>query len=77
MRGRSKSVLGCGLVAQLTLVVVGTTLVPLGLGILLDRLLHTSPFLTLFTLVLGISLGTIAVAREINAVYSHVAGGKK
>ncbi len=77
MRGWREPVLGCGLVVQLTIVVVVATLVPIGLGIVLDRLLHTSPFLTLFTMVLGISLGTIAVAREINGVYSRVAGGKK
>ncbi len=77
MRGWRESGLACGLVVQLTIVVVASTLLPLGLGILLDRLLRTSPLLTLFTMVLGISLGTIAVAREINAVYSRVAGGKK
>ena len=77
MRGLREPVLGCGLVVQLTIVVVVATLLPIGLGILLDRLLHTSPFLTLFTMALGIPLGTIAVAREINGVYSRVAGGKK
>jgi Putative F0F1-ATPase subunit Ca2+/Mg2+ transporter len=77
MRGWREPVLGCGLVVQLTILVVVATLVPLGIGIFLDRLLHTSPLLTLFTMVLGISLGTLGVAREINGVYNRVAGGKK
>ncbi len=77
MRGWREPVLGCGLVVQLTILVVVATLLPLGIGIYLDRLLHTSPLLTLFTMVLGISLGTLGVAREINGVYNRVAGGKK
>ncbi len=69
--------LGCGLVVQLTLVVVTATLGPLGIGILLDHLLHTSPFITLFTVVMGTAMGTIGIAREMNSFYSRVAGGKK
>ncbi len=77
MRGWREPVLGCGLVVQLTTVVVVATLVPLGIGIFLDHLLQTSPLLTLFTTILGVSLGTIGVAREITAVYGRIAGGKK
>ncbi len=77
MRSWRDPILGCGLVVQLTIVVVVSTLVPLLIGIFLDRLLGTSPLLTLITMVFGIALGTIAVAREINDVYSRVIGGKK
>ncbi len=77
MRGSPEPLLGLGLVIQLTIVIVVSILVPLGLGIFLDRLLRTSPCITLFLMVLGITLGTVAVYREVNAVYNRVAGGKK
>ncbi len=77
MRGPRGPMLGVGLVIQLTMVIVVAILVPLGLGIFLDRLLQTSPLITLFLMVLGITLGTVAVYREVNAVYDRVAGGKK
>ncbi len=77
MRGPREPMLGIGLIIQLTTVIVVAILVPLGLGIFLDRLLHTSPILTLFLMVLGSTLGTVAVYREVNAVYDRVAGGKK
>ncbi len=77
MRGSRGPMLGIGLVIQLTMVIVVAILVPLGLGIFLDRLLQTSPLITLFLMVLGITLGTVAVYREVNAVYDRVAGGKK
>ncbi len=77
MRGSREPMLGIGLIVQLTTVIVVAILVPLGLGIFLDRLLRTSPLITLFLMVLGITLGTVAVYREVNAVYDRVAGGKK
>ncbi len=77
MRGSPGPMLGIGLIIQLTMVIVVAILVPLGLGIFLDRLLQTSPLITLFLMVLGITLGTVAVYREVNAVYDRVAGGKK
>ncbi len=77
MRGGREPMLGFGLIIQLTLVIVLAILVPLGLGLVLDRLLKTSPFITLFFMVLGITLGTVGVYREVNAIYNRVAGGKK
>ncbi len=68
---------GIGLIIQLTTVIVVAILVPLGIGIFLDRLLHTSPFITLVLMVLGITLGTVEVYRVVNSVYSRIAGGKK
>ncbi len=77
MRGANGPMVGFGLIIQLTLIIVVSILIPLGFGIFLDRLLRTSPFITLFLMVLGISLGTIAVYRQVGEVYDRVAGGKK
>ncbi len=68
---------GSGLIFQLAAIVALAGLAPLVIGILLDRLLQTSPCITLFLLVLGMTLGTVAVVRQVNAVYVHIAGGKK
>ncbi len=77
MRGGREPMPGFGLIIQLTLIIVIAILVPLGLGLFIDRLLQTSPCITLFFMVLGITLGTVGVYREVNAIYSRVAGGKK
>ncbi len=68
---------GVGLIIQLTMMIVIAVLAPVLLGIFLDRLLHTSPFITLFMTLVGITLGTVGVYRRVNAIYSSVAGGKK
>ncbi len=77
MRDSREPVPNLNLVGQLLVVLVVALVAPLVLGILLDRLLQTSPLVTLFLLVLGTTLGTVAVYREVNAVYDRVAGGKE
>ncbi len=77
MRDSREPMPNLNLVGQLLVVLVVALVAPLVLGILLDRLLQTSPLVTLFLLVLGTTLGTVAVYREVNAVYDRVAGGKK
>ncbi len=69
--------IGSGLILRLAAILVLAGLAPLVIGILLDRFLQTSPCITLFFLVLSMSLGTVAVVRQINAVYVQIAGGKK
>ena len=69
--------IGSGLILRLAAIVVISGLAPLVIGILLDRLLQTSPCITLLLLALSVSLGTIAVIRQVNAVYVQIAGGKK
>ncbi len=69
--------IGSGLMLRLAAIVVLAGLAPLVIGILLDRLLQTSPCITLITLALSMTLGTIAIIRQISAVYVHIAGGKK
>jgi F0F1-type ATP synthase assembly protein I len=68
---------GVGLIIQLTIMIVVAVLAPVLLGIFLDRLLHTSPIITLFMTLVGITLGTVGVYRRVNAIYNSVAGGKK
>ncbi len=69
--------IGSGLIIRLTVIVVIAGLAPLLFGIFVDRLLQTSPCITLFLMVLGVTLGTVAVFRQVNTVYNRVAGGKK
>jgi F0F1-type ATP synthase assembly protein I len=76
MRDVRTLALGCGLATQLTITLVVTTLLPLLLGIWLDRQFNTSPFITLFMTLVGITLGTVAVSRNVTSVYKRV-GGKK
>ena len=76
MRFGRDQILGCSLVMQLSITVVVAVLLPLLIGIWLDSRAHTSPFITLFMMVLGITLGSIAVYRNIAGVYKRVEGDK-
>ena len=74
MRLQREQILGCSLVIQLTITVVVATFLPLLLGIWLDRQLHTSPLVTLSMMVLGITVGTVAVYRNVADVYKRIGG---
>lgn len=74
MRLQREQILGCSLVIQLTITVVVAAFLPLLLGIWLDRQLHTSPIITLFMMMLGITVGTVAVYRNIAGVYKRIGG---
>lgn len=76
MRLQREQILGCSLVIQLTITVVVAAFLPLLLGIWLDRQLHTSPLITLFMMMLGITVGTIAVYRNVASVYKRVGGSR-
>jgi F0F1-type ATP synthase assembly protein I len=74
MRLQREQILGCSLVIQLTITVVVAAFLPLLLGIWLDRQLHTSPFITLFMMMLGITVGTVLVYRNVADVYKRIGG---
>jgi F0F1-type ATP synthase assembly protein I len=76
MRLQRDQILGCSLVIQLTITVVVAAFLPLLLGIWLDRLLHTSPFITLFMMIFGITAGTVVVYRNVAAAYKRIGGPK-
>ncbi len=70
MRFGREQILGCGLVTQLSVTVVIAVLIPVLLGIWLDRQLHSPfPVITLILMVLGITIGTVAVYRNVASVY--------
>ncbi len=76
MRISREVILGCGLVIQLTLMVIVAVVLPLLLGIWLDRFLHTSPWITLVMTLLGITLGSVSVYRTVASEYKRVGGSK-
>jgi F0F1-type ATP synthase assembly protein I len=59
-------------VLRLFVTVLGLAVLPVGLGILLDRSMHTSPVITLFMLLLGFNLGIYTIARSVVAMYARV-----
>jgi F0F1-type ATP synthase assembly protein I len=54
---------------ELAWVVVISTLIPLGLGLWLDKRYHTAPWLTLVGMVIGVVLSTVSVVRQTSAVF--------
>lgn len=60
------------LVLQLGVTLLALTVLPVLGGILLDRLLHTFPVLTLFMMLLGFTLGIFTIAKSVAATYARV-----
>lgn len=58
-------------VLRLTVTVLALGVGPVLLGILLDRLVRTSPIITLFMMLLGFSLGIASIARSVGAMYAR------
>jgi hypothetical protein len=48
-------------------------ILPVILGILLDRRLHTFPVTTLVMMLLGLNLGIVLICRRVAAVYAEIA----
>jgi hypothetical protein len=61
--GPVKELWRAGPLLQLSWVIALSTLLPLGAGILLDRLLHTSPLFILIGGLIGILAGTVGAVR--------------
>lgn len=59
-------------VVRLLAVVLALTVMPILLGILLDRSLHTFPVITLFMLLLGFTLGIFTIAKSVAAEYARI-----
>ena len=57
------------LIIQLSATVVAVTLLPLLMGIWLDRRLNTLPWITLVGLCVGVFAATVAVYRTISSKY--------
>lgn len=75
-----------GWVGRLGLTLLGLSVLPVILGILLDGRFHTSPFLTLFMMFIGFNIGILTIARSVASVYartsipdtpSHPIGGEQ
>lgn len=59
------------LIIQLGTVVVVATLLPLLVGIWLDRQFHTTPWITLLGIAIGIITAMVAVYRTVSALYMN------
>lgn len=64
-------------VRRLAAVLLALAVMPVILGVLLDRRLHTFPILTLCMMFVGLNLGILAIARRVAAIYAQLAPDKK
>jgi F0F1-type ATP synthase assembly protein I len=56
----------------LALKLVGITILPILLGLTLDRHFQLSPILTLSMMLLGLNLGIFTIARSVAAIYARI-----
>lgn len=59
-------------VLRLAVVVLLVAVLPVLMGIWLDRQFHSSPVITLSMMLLGFNLGIIAIARSVAEMYTRV-----
>ena len=59
-------------VRRLAVMLLAETVLPVMGGIALDTILHTSPIVTLFMMLLGFNLGIFTIARSVGSVYAQV-----
>jgi F0F1-type ATP synthase assembly protein I len=60
------------LIGHLAVTLLALTALPVLGGVLLDRLLHTSPLITLFMMLLGFGLGIFTLAQSVAATYARI-----
>jgi len=60
-------------VLRLAVVLLAVAFLPMILGLLLDRALHTFPVITLFMMLLGLNLGIFTIARNVSDMYARAA----
>lgn len=76
-RGTIKDWQGMGVLIQLSWALAFSVLLPLGLGILLDRTLHTSPLFFFVGALFGIVAGTVGAVRIATRAIEQVESMKK
>ncbi len=54
---------------ELAWVVALSTLIPLGIGLWLDKRFGTAPWLTLVGMVIGVAASTVNILRQMNATF--------
>lgn len=59
-------------VMRLAVTLLALAVLPILLGMTLDRQLQTSPVLTLFMLLLGLNLGIFIIARQVAALFLEI-----
>lgn len=76
MRDWRGGVDGTRLFFQLSTLLITAIVVPLLLGVWLDRTFGTAPFSTLCLSILGVLVGTVAIYRAVNREYRRIGGRK-
>ncbi len=74
MNDKNKPLIGAGILFQLSFAIVGAMLVPLLIGIWLDRTFNTGPIGVLILAVIGVGLGSLAVYRIVKDAYDQLNG---
>lgn len=67
-----QAVVNAGILFQLSIAIVVAILVPLLVGIWVDRTFHTGPFVLLILIAIGLALGSAAVYRIVKDAYDRL-----
>ena len=72
MNDPKKPLIGAGILFQLSFSIVIAMLVPLLVGIWIDRTFNTGPVFVLILVVIGVALGSLTVYRIVKDAYDQL-----
>lgn len=76
MKDKRPTILGAGILLQLSFTMVAAMVLPLLAGIALSRFFNLGPIVIVVVMALGLLLGSLAVYRIIKDAYAQLGGGK-
>ena len=76
MKDKRPTIIGAGILFQLSFTMVAAIVVPLVAGVALSRYFNLGPIAVVVAMALGVLLGSLAVYRIIKDAYAQLGGGK-
>ena len=74
MNNKKQPLIAVGILFQLSFAIVIAMLVPLLIGIWIDRTFNTGPIVVMVLVVIGVALGSLAVYRIVKDAYEQLNG---
>ena len=76
MKDKRPSIIGAGILAQLSVAIVVAMVLPLLAGIALSRYFNLGPLAIVLAMAVGLFIGSLVVYRIVKDAYEQLGGGK-
>lgn len=76
MKDKRPTIIGAGILAQLSVAIVVAMVLPLLAGIALSRYFNLGPLAIVLAMAVGLFIGSLVVYRIVKDAYEQLGGGK-